>query len=381
MTGLIVTEKTMDKKLILLTGGGTAGHVTPNIALLHRLREQGYAISYIGTGQGIEHELIAGENVPYHTVPAGKLRRYFDIQNITDIIRIKIGFLKSLVVISKIKPDVLFSKGGFVSCPVVWASWVLRVPVVIHESDISPGLANRLSLPFAAKICCSFPETLRHLPERKAVLTGIPVRESLFNGDPEKGRALCGFNDRKPVVMVIGGSQGAQAINACVRKALGKLLPEFNICHICGKGNFAESSCLSVPATGGPKRLSGRYAQFEYVNEELADLFALADAVISRSGATTLFELLALKKPALLIPLPLGASRGDQILNAASFEKQGWSRVLPQEQMTPETLAENIRTVFAHRTEMIAAMKKTAPANGTEKIIGIIEEIVSKKKH
>jgi UDP-N-acetylglucosamine--N-acetylmuramyl-(pentapeptide) pyrophosphoryl-undecaprenol N-acetylglucosamine transferase len=381
MTGSIAAQKTMDKKRILLTGGGTAGHVTPNLALLPRLRELGYAISYIGTRQGIEHELIPGENIPYYTVPAGKLRRYFDLRNITDIIRIKIGFLKSLVLIAKIKPDVLFSKGGFVSCPVVWASWVLRVPVVIHESDISPGLANRLSLPFAAKICCSFPETLQHLPQRKAVLTGIPVRGSLLGGDPEKGRVLCGFNDRKPVIMVIGGSQGAQAINACVREALDKLLPEFNICHICGKGNLAEDRRLSVPATGGPKRLSGRYAQFEYVNKELADLFALAGAVISRSGATTLFELLALKKPALLIPLPLGASRGDQILNGASFEKQGWSRVLPQEQMTPESLAENIRAVFAHRTEMVAAMEKTAPANGTEKTIEVIEEIVSKKKH
>ena len=247
MTGSIAAQKTMDKKRILLTGGGTAGHVTPNLALLPRLREQGYTISYIGTRQGIEHELIPRENVSYYTVPAGKLRRYFDLRNITDIIRIKIGFLKSLGLIAKIKPDVLFSKGGFVSCPVVWASWVLRVPVVIHESDISPGLANKLSIPFAAKICCSFPETLRHLPERKAVLTGIPVRGSLLGGDPEKGRALCGFNDRKPVIMVIGGSQGAQAINACVREALGKLLPEFNICHICGKGNLAERSTKLCP--------------------------------------------------------------------------------------------------------------------------------------
>jgi UDP-N-acetylglucosamine--N-acetylmuramyl-(pentapeptide) pyrophosphoryl-undecaprenol N-acetylglucosamine transferase len=180
--------------------------------------------------------------------------------------------------------------------------------------------------------------------------------------------------------MVIGGSQGAQAINACVREALDKLLPEFNICHICGKGNLAKDRRLSVPATGGPKMPLQGYAQFEYVNKELADLFALAGAVISRSGATTLFELLALKKPALLIPLPRGASRGDQILNAASFEKQGWSRVLPQEQMTPESLAENIRAVFSHRADMIAAMEKTAPANGTEKIIEVIEEIVSHRR-
>jgi UDP-N-acetylglucosamine--N-acetylmuramyl-(pentapeptide) pyrophosphoryl-undecaprenol N-acetylglucosamine transferase len=379
----------MGVKKILLTGGGTAGHVTPHLALLPLLRKRGYDISYIGTAQGIERELMVRENVPYYAIPAGKLRRYNDLKNLTDIIRIKIGFLKSLVLIAKIRPDILFSKGGFVSCPVVWASWVLRIPVVIHESDISPGLANRLSLPFAARICCSFPETLRHLPEKKAILTGIPVRETLLRGDPEKGRSLCGFGDRKPVVMVIGGSQGAQAINAAVRETLDRLLPEFNVCHVCGRGNLGEPS---VPATGGQDNLSptvpasgghsrsSSYAQFEYVNEELADLFALADVAVSRAGATTLFELLALKKPSLLIPLPLSASRGDQILNAASFEKQGWCRVLPQERMTPESLAENIRKVFLNRAETIASMKEKAPANGTERIIACIEEIVAKRR-
>jgi UDP-N-acetylglucosamine--N-acetylmuramyl-(pentapeptide) pyrophosphoryl-undecaprenol N-acetylglucosamine transferase len=370
----------MHMKRILLTGGGTAGHVTPNIALLPRLRARGFDVSYIGTQQGIERELVARENVPYHAIPAGKLRRYVDLRNITDIARIKIGFLKSLVLLAKIKPDIVFSKGGFVSCPVVWASWVSRVPVVIHESDISPGLANRLSLPFAAKICCSFPETAAHLPARKAVLTGIPVRDTLLKGNAEKGRTLCGFSDRKPVIMAIGGSQGAQAINACVRRALGNLLVDFNVCHICGKGNLVENRPLSAPAGGGPLKPLGGYSQFEYVNEELADLFALADVVISRAGATTLFELLALRKPALFIPLPLGASRGDQLLNAAFFEKQGWSRVLPQERMTPESLAENIRTVYADRVKMTAAMNATAPANGTEKVIEVIEGIVSKKR-
>jgi len=370
----------MRGKRILLTGGGTAGHVTPNIALLPLLRKRGYAISYIGTAQGIERDLIAREAVPYYTVPAGKLRRYSDIRNITDIIRIKIGFFKSLALAAKIRPDILFSKGGFVSCPVVWASWVLRIPVVIHESDISPGLANKLSLPFAARICYSFPETAAHLPEKKSILTGIPVRETLLRGNGEKGRSLCGFGDRKPVVMVIGGSQGAQAINAAVREALGRLLPEFNVCHLCGRGNLVENSAPSAPAAGGPIRPLGGYAQFEYVNEELADLFALADVAVSRAGATTLFELLALKKPALLIPLPLSASRGDQILNAASFEKQGWSRVLPQERMTPESLVENISAVFKDRTKMIDSMKEKAPATGTEKIIALIEEIVANRR-
>lgn len=368
----------MNQKRILLTGGGTAGHVTPNIALLPRLRRLGYAISYIGTAEGIERGLIAGEHLPYHTIPAGKLRRYSDIRNFTDIVRIKIGFLKSLFIIAKIKPGICFSKGGFVSCPVVWASWVMRVPVVIHESDISPGLANRLSLPFASAVCYSFPETAPHLPKRKSVLTGIPVRETLLRGDAEKGRALCGFEDRKPVILVTGGSQGAQAVNAAVRGSLDRLLPEFNVCHLCGKGNLAGPA---ASAAGGRSRLSeGGYAQFEYVNAELADLFALAGIVVSRAGATTLFELLALQKPALLIPLPLSASRGDQILNAQSFTKQGWCSVLPQERMTPETLADTILNVFNNRQNFIAAMKSTAPAAGTEKVIEVIEGIAVSRK-
>jgi UDP-N-acetylglucosamine--N-acetylmuramyl-(pentapeptide) pyrophosphoryl-undecaprenol N-acetylglucosamine transferase len=230
----------MRRKRILLAGGGTAGHVTPNIALLPALREIGFEIHYIGTSAGIEHELAARENVSFHSIPAGKLRRYFDLKNITDVLKIGAGFLKSLYLVAKIKPAVLFSKGGFVSCPVVWASWVCGVPVIVHESDISPGLANRLSLPFAKKICYSFPETARYLPQGKAIRTGIPVRETLLAGDREKGRTLCGFTDAKPVIIVIGGSQGAQAINSCVRKAFDRLLVDFNVCHICGRGNRAE---------------------------------------------------------------------------------------------------------------------------------------------
>jgi UDP-N-acetylglucosamine--N-acetylmuramyl-(pentapeptide) pyrophosphoryl-undecaprenol N-acetylglucosamine transferase len=353
-----------NSKTILLTGGGTAGHVTPNLALLPGLRERGFDLCYIGSAMGIERELVERENVPYYPIPAGKLRRYFDVKNVSDIVRIKLGFLKSLYLVKKLKPSVLFSKGGFVSCPVVWASWLWRVPVVIHESDLSPGLANRLSLPFAKKICYSFPETAAHLPKTKAVETGIPVRAALLAGDAERGRALCGFTDKKPVVMVIGGSLGAQAVNTCVRESLDALLKEFNVCHICGKGN---------------KNPDGRngYAQFEYVNTELADLFALADAAISRAGATTLFELLALKKPSLLIPLPLGASRGDQILNARSFEKQGFSNVLPQEEMTATSLPQKLRTLFTERMGMIAAMQKKSAGGGTEKVLAVIDNFVT----
>jgi UDP-N-acetylglucosamine--N-acetylmuramyl-(pentapeptide) pyrophosphoryl-undecaprenol N-acetylglucosamine transferase len=348
--------------------------VTPNLALLPALRGLGYEIHYVGTAGGIERGLCAGEPVAYHAVPAGKLRRYIDIRNITDIVRIKLGFLKSLFLIAKIRPMVCFSKGGFVSCPVVWASWVMRVPVVIHESDLSPGLANRLSLPFASAVCYSFPETAAHLPKRSSVLTGIAVRETLLHGNAEKGRILCGFEDRKPVVLVTGGSQGAQAINAAVRGALDCLLKEFNVCHLCGKGNLVEPA---APVAGGRSR---RYAQFEYVNAELADLLALADIAVSRAGATTLFELLAVRKPSLLIPLPLSASRGDQILNAQSFEKQGWCRVLPQDRMTPESLADAINDAFNNRGKMTSAINAKAPADGTNKIIAVIEKAAQRRK-
>jgi UDP-N-acetylglucosamine--N-acetylmuramyl-(pentapeptide) pyrophosphoryl-undecaprenol N-acetylglucosamine transferase len=353
----------MNTKHILLTGGGTAGHVTPNIALLPALRSRGYAISYIGSAKGIERELMARENVPYFAIPTGKLRRYLDLRNFTDIFRIKMGFLKSLFLVARLRPRILFSKGGFVSCPVVWACWLLRVPVIIHESDISPGLANKLSLPFAKKTCYSFPETAAHLPKSKAIQTGIPVREALFAGDAAKGRALCGFTDAKPVVMVIGGSLGAQAVNACVRQSLDTLLREYQVCHVCGKGNLAEN-------------LPG-YAPFEYVNEELAHLFAMADVVISRAGATALFELVALNKPNLLIPLPLSASRGDQILNAQSFEKQGFSAVLAQEKMTVETLVQNVKNVYENKDAMKRAMKEKAPQDAIEKIVGLIEKEIS----
>ena len=267
--------------------------------------------------------------------------------------------------VAAIRPQVLFSKGGFVACPVVWASWFLRVPVIVHESDISPGLANRLSLPFAKAICYSFPETIAHLPAGKALLTGIPVRDMLLRGDAVKGRALCNFTDEKPMFLVIGGSQGSQAVNACLRATLSRLLPAFNVCHLCGKGNLAGEQ----PG----------YRQFEYADQELADLFAAADIALSRAGATTLFELLALKKPALLIPLPLSASRGDQILNAQSFEKRGFSLVLPQERMTPETLEDNILRLFEMRSLLAGRMEAHVAVPAAETIAVLIEETAGGK--
>jgi UDP-N-acetylglucosamine--N-acetylmuramyl-(pentapeptide) pyrophosphoryl-undecaprenol N-acetylglucosamine transferase len=348
-------------KKIVLTGGGTAGHVTPNLALVDTLKSNGFTVEYIGTRKGIEFELVKKASIPMHCITAGKLRRYMDFKNVTDLFKIKIGFLQSFFLLLKINPDVVFSKGGFVSCPVVWAAWLLRKPVVIHESDMTPGLANKLSLPFAKKICFSFPETEKHLKQSKRVHTGIPIRKELFSGDASEGRRLCGFTNGKPVIMIIGGSQGSQVVNAAIRESLGILLDEFNVCHLCGKGNLGESR--------------EGYKQFEYVNEELPHLFALADVVVSRSGATTLFEILALRKPSLLIPLASNASRGDQILNAESFERQGYSKVLHQDDLSSEALISALSATFNDRKKMVDAMNSSNVADGIDAVVAVIKSV------
>ena len=325
-------------KRIILTGGGTAGHVTPNIALLPRLKELGYDIQYIGSYTGIEKELIEPFGIPYHGISSGKLRRYFSVQNFTDPFRVLKGFREAHKLIRQLKPDVIFSKGGFVSVPVVLAGKRCKVPVIIHESDMTPGLANKIAIPSAAKVCCNFPETLKSLPEGKAVLTGSPIRQELLSGNKIAAMDMCHFTSDKPVILVIGGSLGAVAVNNAVREALPELLKDFQIIHLCGKGKMDESL----------KDVEG-YCQFEYIKNELRNLFALADIVISRAGANAICELLALHKPNLLIPLSANASRGDQILNARSFERQGFSLVLEEEQLTKETLLAAVKPYYFHK--------------------------------
>jgi UDP-N-acetylglucosamine--N-acetylmuramyl-(pentapeptide) pyrophosphoryl-undecaprenol N-acetylglucosamine transferase len=346
---------------IVLTGGGTAGHVTPNIALIPKLRDAGYIIHYIGTHDGIERDLLASEKFPYHVIPAGKLRRYLDWQNLTDIFRIGLGFLKAFFTLGRIKPDVVFSKGGFVTPPVVWAAWLRRIPVIIHESDITPGLANKLALPFARHICHAFAETAEHLPSDNSVHTGIPVRTELRNGDVQKGRDMCGFHAEAPIVLFMGGSLGSQTINTTLQTALPDLLKTFQICHLCGRGNLNES----LNQTPG-------YAQFEYVSDDLSHLLAAADFVVSRAGATTLFELLTLHKPTLLIPLSARVSRGDQILNAQSFQISGYSLVLAEEDLTPGTLLQSIQELRARETELKNAMKEWSDRDAITDIFHII---------
>lgn len=353
-------------KKIVLTGGGTAGHVTPNIALLPALRDAGFEIAYIGSYDGIEKKLISDFQIPYTGISTGKLRRYLDIKNLTDPFRVMKGYHEARKYLKQFAPDVVFSKGGFVSVPVVRAAHSLRIPCIIHESDMTPGLANKLCIPVAHKVCCNFPETLKLLPSTKAVLTGSPIRKELAQGNKISGLNMCGFTSNKPVIMVIGGSLGAVNVNKAVRDALPKLLEDFQVVHLCGKDKI-DNLLLNTPG----------YKQFEYVKAELKDLFAMADLVISRAGANAICELLALKKPNILIPLPSSSSRGDQLLNAKSFESQGFSIVIDEDVLTTNLLVDKVHELYFTRQTFIDAMGKSSQTDSISTIMGLIEEAVT----
>ena len=353
---------------VLVTGGGTAGHVTPNIALMPKLKELGYEIYYIGSYDGIEKKLIEQMGIPYYGISSGKLRRYFDWKNFTDPFRVLKGFGEAKKLLKKLQPDVVFSKGGFVTVPVVQAAKRCHIPTIIHESDMTPGLANKLAIPAATKVCCNFPETVKYLPEGKAVLTGSPIRQELLHGNRLAALNFCGFTSGRPVLLVIGGSQGSVAVNTAIRNILPDLLKTFQVIHLCGKGNLDT----------GLEHTDG-YVQFEYIQKELADLFALADVVVSRAGANAICELLALRKPNLLIPLPASASRGDQLLNARSFRQQGFSMVLEEESITSETLLSSILELYRDRDVYIQAMKQSGQSDAIAMIAGLIEKAAENK--
>ena len=349
---------------IVFTGGGTAGHVTPNMALIEVLKQQGWSIDYIGSADGVEKTMISSLNVPFHAVKSGKLRRYFSWKNVLDPFNILLGIFQSYVLLYQLKPDVVFSKGGFVAFPVVVGAWLNGIPVIAHESDISPGLANRLSFPFVKKICVPFAISKKHFKQdHKVEVTGTPIRAELFHGDKKRGLALCGFNEQKPCLMAIGGSLGAQTLNRCVRESLDQLCEHYQVIHLCGKGKVDPSL----------KHKAGYY-QLEYANAELADLFAASDLVVSRAGANALYEILALEKPHVLIPLSEKVSRGDQVQNARYFQQQGISVVLNDDSLTSEQLLAAIHQVRAHSQDIILKIKALGIASATTSIIALIRE-------
>lgn len=353
-------------KKIVLTGGGSAGHVTPNIALLPSLKEAGYEITYMGSYDGIEKKLIGDFEVPYVGISTGKFRRYLDLKNFTDPFRVVKGYSEARKFLREYKPDVVFSKGGFVSVPVVRAAASLGIPCIIHESDMTPGLANKMCIPVAKKVCCNFPETLQQLPEDKAVLTGSPIRAELAQGNKLAGLNMCGFSANKPCLMVIGGSLGAANVNKAVREALPRLLEDFQVVHLCGKDKV-DNLLLNTPG----------YKQFEYIKAELKDLFAMVDLVISRAGANAICELLALKKPNILIPLPAASSRGDQLLNAKSFESQGFSIVINEDDLTTDMLVDKVHELYFSRQTFRDAMSQSGQMDSIKTIVRLIEDAAS----
>ena len=349
-------------KKILLTGGGTAGHVMPHLALLPYLKDKDYEVAYIGSYYGIERTLIEKVGMPYYGISSGKLRRYFDWKNFTDLFRITLGVLQAIYRIRRLKPDVVFSKGGFVTVPVVIGAYLNHVPVVVHESDMTPGLANKIALRFAKKICTTFEPTLKYLPKKKAVFTGAPIRKDVLEGNRDKGFKFTLLDSTKPTVLLTGGSLGAKALNRALRESLPTLTKDFNIIHLCGKGNLDQD----LLNTDG-------YRQYEFIGDELPDLFAMTDYVISRAGSNTITELLALKVPHILIPLPASQSRGDQIVNAKVFEDAGYSMVVEEEDLTAEKLIATVHSLQANREQYVHAMEQADSANGTLNILEVIE--------
>lgn len=354
----------MQNKRITFTGGGTAGHVIVNLALIPYFLENDWKVDYIGSKSGIERDLISEiEGVTYYPISTGKLRRYMSVENMKDPFRVLKGIAQAWNIIRKTKPHVIFSKGGFVSVPVVVAARFRRVPTIIHESDLSPGLANKLAAPFARQIFTTFPETVDYIKKKNTTYVGPIIRDELFQGSKDVGYSLTKFTKGKRVLLIMGGSSGSQKINEAIRDILPELTKTYHVIHICGTGNVDQT----VKCDG--------YAQFEYVTEDLKHLFAISDFVISRAGANAIFELLALQLPMLLIPLSLGASRGDQIENAHSFEQKGIAHVLKEESMNSNSLLNAINKLANDEQKIKKQMEQYNSRASRNKVIELIKKI------
>ncbi|WP_391209250.1 undecaprenyldiphospho-muramoylpentapeptide beta-N-acetylglucosaminyltransferase [Psychrobacillus sp. L4] len=359
----------MNNNTIVLTGGGTAGHVSLNQAIIPELIEKGYEIHYIGSSNGIEKTIIT-ENfpeTPYYAISNGKLRRYFSMKNFSDPIKVLYGTMQAAMVLKKVKPSLVFSKGGFVSVPVVIAAKLANIPVVIHESDITLGLANKIASSFSKHVFTVFDETLKYLPAEKASSIGAIIRPDLLNGNSFTAEELTGFRADKETIIIMGGSQGAAKINEAIYENIDVLTEKYQIIHLCGKGN------VNMSLKGKPN-----YIAYEYVNNELPHLLKISNYVITRAGSNSIFEFLALKKPMLLIPLSIHASRGDQLLNANYFEEKGFGLVLEEDNLTPTTFLESITRLVQQADEITSNQyRATSPKTPTQ----FVETLLTYKKN
>lgn len=361
-------DKSVNKqRTILFTGGGSAGHVTPNIALIEYFLKLGWDAVYIGSYHGIERDIIKPLGIPYYGIATGKLRRHFSWRTFMTPWQVLLGIYQAFCLCRRIKPAVVFSKGGFVAFPVVFAAWLTRIPCVGHESDLTPGLANRLSFPFIKKICVTFPEGATYFKDKEKVLvTGTPIRKALLQGDAARGLAFCGFSTDKPVLLIYGGGLGAENINRTIRAIVQDLLKEFQVVHICGQHKMDNAY----------QGVSG-YLQYEYLNTELADVMACASFVISRAGANSICELLALRKPHILIPLSKKASRGDQLINADYFAKQGLSVVILEEALTGPVLLNILRELVQQQQQIQQRLSHYPMLNSVELIANTLMQEAS----
>ncbi len=344
---------------IFFTGGGTAGHVTPNIALISELARD-FEIGYVGESSSVEEKLISSISVPFFRIKSGKLRRYFSLKNILDPFKVIIGFFQSLRLCVREKPDLVFSKGGYVAVPLVLAARVLKIPIIAHESDLTPGLANRFTFPFCSKICLTFPPSGGELRDNRVVLTGTPLRRTLVEADAKKGLRLLEFDINLPILLVFGGSKGARFLNELIFRLRDKLLESFNVVHITGEGNSSR------------EREKKGYIQKEFLLHDFGNVLAAASVVVSRAGANSIYELLALRKPHLLVPLPKTSSRGDQIENAKKFHELGYSRFIEEDLLTDDIFIQEVKKLMDNKT---AIEKQMANFKASDAVSIIVKEI------
>lgn len=353
---------------IVFTGGGTVGHVSVNLALIPHFISNGWDVHYIGNKNGLEYKMVENiDKLTFHSISTGKLRRYFDVKNFTDPFRTLKGILQAKKIINKIKPDIVFSKGGFVSFPVVVAAKLKKVKVILHESDLTPGLANKMSLPFCDVILSTFKDTEKYIDAKKINFIGAIVRESIKTGSKTRGLNICGFKNANPILLIMGGSLGAQSINVAIRNNLNQLLKLFNIIHICGTGNVDSKNNFEG------------YKQYEFIKDELPDMLAACDMVISRAGSNAIFEFLQLKKPMLLIPLPTSKSRGDQFYNAEYFKSKGYCDILFDEKLDSDDFMNKVLDIYSKLHDYKNHMSKQAEIGSINDIISIIYRMTNTK--
>ncbi len=360
----------LNKRVIAVTGGGTGGHIFPNIAVIEELRERNIGqVLWIGEKGGTEQQWANTWGVPYYGIYSGKLRRYFSVKNLFDLFRVLTGVIQSYLILRKTRPDVVFSKGGFVSVPPVIAARLHGIPVITHESDIIPGLATRITSRFAAVVCVSFEKSTVRAKRGSVVHTGNPVRKAVKKGSVDAGRKFLRFTDGGQIVTVLGGSLGASSINYAVWDMVKRRALPFNLVHQCGRGNAH---------TGYEKNI--RYRQFEFIGAEMGDVLAASDIVVSRAGAGALYEIGFMKKPSLLVPLPRSKSRGEQIANAHFFQENGAADVLADEDLNGKRLFDRIGVLLEdeNRLKSVGEKAHALCSDDAEKKIAdiIIEELL-----